>query len=201
MGKENTHKSETFLLFEKFMLKLQLTISKIWNCTKKRIKVLINLNHKSFWYIGLSLTVFDLSANRLIALRISGRLKIISIHTLSIRLFNYLLFSNGLLSLFSYTFSFTLKNPVFMYIKALNDRWKFCAFTLTPHSLKKNSLVAPFRVKHANTISLMDCLFVWWKTLSFGTWFFLFKINSVVLTVCRYFKRKVFLILEGKFFD
>ena len=46
------------------------------------------------------------------------------------------------------------------------------AFIFTSYPLTKNGLVAPFHVKQADTITLMNCLFVWWKRFSSGTWSF-----------------------------
>ena len=76
------------------------------------------------------------------------------------------------------------------------------AFIFTPHPLTKQGLVAQFHVKQADTITLMDCLlFLMEKIVVWYLVFLSFKVNSIVLNVCLYFKHKVFFILIGKFFN
>ena len=72
-----------------------LKIIKTWNCTKTRIKVLINLNNKSFWYIDLHWPTLTLLIKSLVDWRQNH-----STHFRSVSLIR-----SRLLSLFLYTFS------------------------------------------------------------------------------------------------
>ena len=64
------------------------------------------------------------------------------------------------------------------------------------HSTYIKKWLPHFKVKQADTItyhiSLMKKILIWYQIFLFSI------INSVILNVCRYFKRKVLFLLKGK---